>query len=142
MRSPYARIGSLALAVALAGCGGDDSFSPTVETVAGSYQATVFTVTSTNGTTNLLALGATVTITLAPDGTTTGQLFVPDGAEGGGDLEADLAGTWSLSGRTVTFSQAADTFIQDAEFTVAVNSLETNTDFNGVAVRLALAKTG
>jgi hypothetical protein len=135
-------IASLALGAALAACGGEDSFSPTVETVAGTYQASLFTVTTASGTTNLLAGGATVDITLAADGSTAGRLFVPGGAEGGGDLEADLSGTWTLNGRTVTFSQEADTFVRDAEFTAGVNSLETETTFNGEVVRLTLARTG
>jgi hypothetical protein len=46
MRSRIGSRGALVLAVALGGCGDDDTFSPTMETVAGSYSAATFTVTS------------------------------------------------------------------------------------------------
>jgi hypothetical protein len=139
MISVMTRVGMLGLAFVLGACGGD-SFSPTNETVAGSYTGTTFTTTSGAGTTDLLALGATVTVTLAGDGTTTGRLFVANGAEGGGDLDADLAGTWTLAGSTVTFSQTADTFIRDAAFTAGPNRLVGEDTFSGVTIRLVLSK--
>jgi spore maturation protein SpmB len=77
MRALISRTVAVGTSVMLAACGGDDGFSPTVETVAGSYSATIFTLTTSAGTTNLLAAGALVSVTLAADGTTTGQLFVP-----------------------------------------------------------------
>ena len=123
MRSRIGSRGALVLAVALGGCGDDDTFSPTMETVAGSYSAATFTVTTAAGTVDLLAQGSQVTLNLATDGTTTGQLFVPGGDEDGGDLDADLAGTWTLSGSTVTFDQAADTFFPDVEFTAEQDRL-------------------
>ena len=100
MRTSMPRVVLLTWALGLGACGGDgeSSFSPTVANVAGSYVALSFTVTSSVGTTDLLALGSTVTVALAADGTTTGRLFVPGGAEGGGDLDEDLAGTWTLAG--------------------------------------------
>ena len=140
MRSVMTRLGRLCLALALGACGGNDSFSPTTETVAGSYTGTTFTLTSSAGTTDLLALGATVTVTLVSDGTTTGRLFVPNGAEDGGDLDADLAGTWALVGNTVTFSQTADTFIRDVAFTAGPNRLTGEDTFSGVTIRLVLSK--
>ena len=124
----------------LAGCGGDDAFTPTEESVAGTYQPTVFTVNSGLGPTDLLAAGATVDLTLAPDGTTSGRLFIPGGAEDGGDLDEDLAGTWALSGETVTVDQAADTFIRDVEFTAGRNTLTAEGTFDGVTVSLQLVK--
>jgi ABC-type Fe3+-hydroxamate transport system substrate-binding protein len=141
MRSLISRVGILGVALTLAACGGgSDSFSPTTETVAGDYTAQVFTLTSSVGTTDLLALGATVAVTLKPDGTTTGQLFVPGGAQGGGDLTADLAGTWTLTGTTVTFSQTSDTFIQNVDFTAGPGNLIGEGSFSGAAVRLVLEK--
>jgi hypothetical protein len=145
MRAVRAWLGAWSVAaVALAGCGDDDDpFSPTVANVAGTYNATVFTVTSSElGTVNLLSAGATVHIVLNPDGTTTGHLFVPDLGGEDGEVDADLTGTWTLSGSTVTFSQTSDTFIRDVEFTAAQNSLETEGTFEDATVRLALAKTG
>jgi hypothetical protein len=132
---------ALSLATAVGACGGGDTFEPTVETVAGSYTATTFTTTSPVGTINLLSLGATLTLSLDADGTTTGQLFVPNGAEDGSDLDADLAGTWSLTGSTVTFDQAADTFIPDVEFTAERDRLTGQDTFSGATIRLVLSKT-
>jgi hypothetical protein len=145
MRSVRAWVGAWSLAaVALAGCGGDDNpFSPTVANVAGTYNATLFTATiGSQQPTNLLSLGATVHVVLNPDGTTTGHIFVPDLGQEDGELDADLTGTWTLSGSTVTFSQTADTFIRDVEFTAAQNSLESEGTFEDTTLHLALAKTG
>ena len=140
MRAAVSRIFALGLSLALAGCGDDDSFSPTTDNVAGSYSASSFTVSSTLGTIDLLALGASVEVTLEPDGTATGRLFVPGGAAGGSDLDADLTGTWSLAGSTVTFNQTADTFIRDADFTAEENRLTGEGTFNGQTVRVVLEK--
>lgn len=129
----------LTLALVLGSCG--DSFSPTVETVAGSYTAISFTLTSSVGTTDLLALGSTVDITLAADGTTSGRLFVPGGAEDGSDLDVDLVGTWTLAGSTVTFNQTGDTFIRDVQFTAGRNRLSGEGTFNGTIIRLVLGKS-
>jgi hypothetical protein len=145
MRAVRAWLGAWSLAtLLLAGCGGDDDpFSPTIANVAGTYNATLFTVTSSElGTVNLLSAGATVHVVLKPDGTTTGHIFVPDLGQEDGELDADLTGTWTLSGSTVTFSQSADTFIRDVEFTAAQNSLESEGTFEGATVHLALGKTG
>jgi hypothetical protein len=142
MRAMIRRLSVLGVAVALGACGGEDSFSPTVETVAGSYSARSFTLTSSVGTTDLLALGSTVAITLAPDGTTSGRLFVPGGAEDGSDLDLDLVGTWTLTGNSVTFNQAADSFIRDVEFTADRNRLTGEGTFTGTTIGLVLSKTG
>jgi hypothetical protein len=130
----------LALTTVFVGCSDDDSFSPTVENVAGSYSAATFTVTTSAGTVDLLALGSQVAVNLAADGTTTGQLFVPNGGEDGEDLEADLAGTWTLEGSVVTFNQTADTFIRDAEFTASQDRLTGEGTFGDETVRLVLTK--
>ena len=145
MRAVRAWLGAWSLAaVALAGCGGDDNpFSPTVANVAGTYNASQFTASDTElGDFNLLALGATVHVVLNPDGTTTGHIFVPDVGQEDGAVDADLTGTWTLSGSTVTFSQTADTFIRDVEFTAAQNSLASEGTINGTTIHLTLAKTG
>jgi hypothetical protein len=125
------RRAALALGLALAACGGDDDgFSPSIDNVSGTYHATTFTA----GPTNLLAQGATVDVTLASNGTTTGHLTVP------GLVDEDLAGTWTLSGNTVTFSQTAGTLIQDATFTAEENRLTGNGSFNGLALLVVLTK--
>jgi hypothetical protein len=79
-------------------------------------------------------------VTLAADGSTIGRLFVRGGAENEGDVDADLTGTWTLTGSTVTFEQTADTFIRDVEFTAGKNSLTGEETFIGTTVRLVLTK--
>ena len=132
---------ALSLVLLLGSCGGEESFSPTVDNVSGSYSAQTFTVTTGGSTTNLLALGSTVDLTLGADGTTTGRLFVPEGGEGGEDLDVDLVGTWTLTGSTVAFEQAGDTFIRDVEFTAGRNRLSGEADFSGTVIRLVLNKS-
>src|SRR5690606_24803767 len=86
-----------------------------LEEVIGSYSAVTMTTTSAGATTDQLAQGATLELTLGADGATAGRLFVPDGSEDGGDLDADLAGTFSFDENTdeVSFEQSADTFVRD-----------------------------
>ena len=143
MRALISRAVTLGLVAVLTACGGSDDggFSPTVDNVAGSYSADAFTLTTSTGAIDLLALGSSVTVTLAPNGTTTGRLFVPGGNEDGSDLDEDLTGTWSLSNGTVTFSQTANTFIRDAEFTVTRDLLTGEGTFGGSTVQLVLGKT-
>jgi hypothetical protein len=138
MRRKSSRFAPAALVLLLA-CGGD-SFTPTEETVAGTYEASAFTATSFNGTTDLLLAGAIVDATLAPDGTTTGRLFLPGGAEDGSDLDEDLTGTWTLTGDTVTFNQTAETFITDVEFIAGRNTLTAEGTFSGVSLFLQMVK--
>ena len=130
-------------AAALAACGSDNSFSPTPATVQGTYNASRFTATNSQGTINLVSLGATVHVVLNADGTTTGHLSVPNLGLGIGAVEADLAGTWSLSGTTVTFSPTdPNSIIGDADFTAALNSLDGEGDFEGTTLHITLSKTG
>ena len=144
MRSVRAWVGAWSLAaVALAGCGGTTirSAQPS-RTWRGPTTPPCSPRPTRSAPFNLLSLGATVHVVLNPDGTTTGHLFVPDLGQEDGELDADLTGTWTLSGSTVTFSQTADTFIRDVEFTASQNSLESEGTFEGTTLHLALAKTG
>ena len=131
----------LCLALALTACGDDDDdgFSPTVDDVAGSYTASAFTLTSGSGELDLLALGATVTATLDADGTTSGQLQVP-GVGGAPAVDEDLAGTWSLSGTTVTFSPSASSLLSDVDFAVGPNTLTGDGIYQGATLLLVLTK--
>lgn len=101
---------ALALFVLLAAC--DDPVMLTLDLVAGTYVATELTA---NGD-DIIAAGGTLTMTLASDGTVTGDFTLPAAAPGG-PFNADLAGTYGVSGEGVTFTQAADTFIRDATWT-------------------------
>lgn len=120
------RILVFGLALTAAACA-DDPLSPE-ERVAGEYTATTLTVNQGGATFDALQTGARLDIILRENGTTTGRLFVPQGDEDGGDFEADLTGTFTVSedGQRVTFDQAADTFIRDVEFTVQGNQLVSN----------------
>jgi hypothetical protein len=132
---------ALCLALGLAACGDDDDgFSPTVDDVAGGYTASVFTLTSGDSELDLLAIGATVTATLNADGTTTGQLQVPTGVGGPDAIEEDLAGTWSLSGTTVTFSPAASSLLTDVDFAVGPGTLTGEGIYQGAELLLVLTK--
>jgi hypothetical protein len=140
MRIQFGRAVALSLTLAFTGCGDDSSFSPTVGSVAGAYSATIFTLGSA-GVVNQLVLGADVAMTLAPDGTTTGHLFVPGAGENGGDLDADLIGTWTLSRGGVTFDQTADTFIRDVRFTADRDRLTGDAPTGHNNVHLVLTKS-
>lgn len=94
----------------------DSPVGPTLETVAGAYTATEFTATDPGTTTDLLALGAFMTLTLRANGTTAGRLFVPGGDDNGADLDADLAGSWSIDGATILMTSAAASFLGDLDF--------------------------
>ena len=141
MRTVLRRLVVLGLTFAAGACG-DDTFDPTNENVAGAYAAETFTITTTEGVEDLLALGAEVTITLAADGTTTGRLFVPDGEEEGGDLERDLTGTWTLADGIVTFDHESDTFIRDVQFTASEDRLTSEGTFGPQTLHLVLRKNG
>ena len=142
MKTKVGRAMLLCMAVALAACGGDDDdgFNPTVDDVAGSYTASAFTLTSGNGDFDLLAIGATVTATLDADGTTTGRLQVPGGVGGAGAIDEDLAGTWSLSGTTVTFSPSASSLLTDVDFAVGPGTLTGEGVYQGAVLLLVLTK--
>ena len=110
-------VATLAIPV-LTACDEDDPTGPpTVAEVSGSYEATTLIDHAADGDVDALAEGAFLEIDLDPNGTTSGTFFVPEGDEDGSDLNADLTGTWSLSGDEVTFDHAADTFIRDVVFT-------------------------
>jgi hypothetical protein len=127
---------ALCLALALAACGDDDEgFNPAVDEVAGSYTATSFTLNSGAGEVDLLARGASVTATLAADGTTSGRLVVPDA-----EIDEDLAGTWALSGTTVTFSQSGSTLLTGVEFAVGPNTLTGEGTYQGSVLLVVLTK--
>lgn len=143
--------GALAVLAVIVAC--DESIVPpeeatpaviALEDVLGAYTAVTMTTTTGGSTTDQLARGTTLDLTLNADGTTTGRLFVPDGREEGGDLDADLAGTFSYDADTgeLSFEQEADTFVRDMVFTAVraedVIQLEAERAFGGTTVRTVL----
>ncbi|MEP6550544.1 MAG: hypothetical protein ABJB95_05140, partial [Gemmatimonadales bacterium] len=102
-------------------CG--DSTSPQLSVV-GSYEAVVFATTPSGGTPrDELQAGSTFTITLNSDGSTSGHLFVAANGTTPA-LNADMAGTWTRNGNSVSFTQTADTFVRNMTF--AVQRVDTN----------------
>ena len=122
-------------------CGDEGTaFSPSLVNVAGTYQATTLTATEGGITTDLLLLGATLSVVLNLDGTTSGRLLAPGLGENGEDIDQDLTGTWTLTGSSVNFQLASDTFIADVPFTAEPNRLRAEGDFSGATLRVVLTK--
>jgi hypothetical protein len=111
-----------------------------MESVAGAYTASTFTVLEGGTTTDVLAGGGSITLTLAAAGSTTGRVFVPGGGENGGDFDEDLSGTWTLQDSTVTLDHTADTFLRDMTFTVRGRQLSGQETFGGVTISVVLTK--
>jgi len=116
-RRALAVLGTLLVAGSCGGSGTDplDDQEPdvpaTIANVAGAYEATQFT----GGGFDVLALGGSLTLTLGTDGSLAGLMHIP--AAAGGPLDADMVGTYTLSGSSLTFDQSADTFVRDATWT-------------------------
>lgn len=127
----------LVIAVVTAACSSDENPAApdiTVGDVVGQYEATTFTL----GGADLLADGASLELVLASDRSVSGELVIP--ASAGGPLTADMAGTFSLSDGEVSFTQAADTFVRDAVWTVegvGVLSTQRSTSEGALIVRLS-----
>lgn len=132
--------GLLASVLLLAACDSPTGV-PIPAEVAGSYRATVLTTRAGGAVVDQLAGGTELRITLDPSGATTGRLFVPHGDENGRDLDADLAGRWTLRGDTVRFEQQADTFVRDIPFLVREDRLEGAADFGPVRIEVSLARS-
>ena len=84
------------------------------ETISGTFQATIFTVTPTGqGLIDVIAAGGSLRITISESGATTGQLSLPASVTGGAAFNASMEGTAVITGLTVRFTQSADTFVRD-----------------------------
>lgn len=126
------------LAAAVVSCG-DDALS--VQDVVGTYTATSFSVTPTGqAAIDVLAGGGSLAITLAGDGSTTGVMAIPASINGGTALLESMAGTFTLTGTTITFDQAADTFVRDVDFTVSGRRLHAAESLGSAAVDVTLAR--
>jgi hypothetical protein len=139
---------ALTLTVAAAAC--DDALAgpdPSMESMAGAYAASsgfgVLSLTTTEDgqTIDWLAAGADLRLQLEADGTVSGRLFIPDADEDGGDLDEDMAGTWTVMGNTVRFEQAADTFVRDMAFALTDGVLTGDQTFGDVRVRVVLVRS-
>jgi hypothetical protein len=117
MRQVFRRSSSLLLIglPALLACG--DSTGPWAPPL-GNYVAKIFFTTPSGGSLrDELAAGSTLTLNVTLDGMTSGHLHLA--AFGTNPVvDADMAGTWSLNGKDVTFTQTADTFVRNMTFTI------------------------
>jgi hypothetical protein len=113
---------------------GDESTGPSVQAAAGTYTATRLRTTENGTTTDQLAAGATITLTLNANGTTSGHFTVP------GELNANLAGSWTLNGTTVSLNHTADTFLRDMPLQLQGNTLVGDQTFSGTRVEVTLTK--
>ncbi|HEX5074536.1 MAG TPA: hypothetical protein VFW03_15065 [Gemmatimonadaceae bacterium] len=135
------QIGTLALTAALllgAACSNDDTAptAPTTASVAGTYDATRFVVTSPLGSEDVLQDGGSVTTTFAADGTLTGHVTVPSQA-----VDEDFAGSWKIQNGQVEIEDVpTDTFVEDISFKPVGNTLVGDETFSGVRVELTLTK--
>ena len=135
------RIGTLAITGALlfvAACSNDDNAptAPTTATVAGTYKATRFVVTSPLGTEDVLQEGGSVTTTFAADGRVTGHLTVPSQS-----VDEDFAGSWKLQNGQVEIEDVpSDSFVEDVSFKPVGTTLVGDETFSGVRVELTLTK--
>ncbi len=109
------------------GCFREDAVAPEAQlalvgtyTAEGAFGAIVFTTEAPGGgqPVDWLARGASIRLDLNADMTTTGRMYVPGADEDGGDIDADLAGTWAFEDGVVRLSHEADTFLRDMDLVV------------------------
>lgn len=120
-----------------------DSTAPSNAPV-GNHSAIIFVTTPSGGSArNELQAGSSLVINLRSDGTTSGNLHVA--AFGSNPVfDADMAGTWTVSGDVVTFTQADDSFVRNMAFTIQriggdVWILVGDQVFSGTRINLTLA---
>ena len=139
---------TIALALLGAACGGDSTEPtmpptpppPQAPSVAGTYNATQFTLSGAV-TGDVIAAGGNLTLTLATGGAVTGSLFIPASLAGGTEFNADMAGTYTVTGDTLRFTQSADSFVRDMVWTIGTNRLSSTGTFSGTTVSIVLEKT-
>lgn len=100
---------ALLAALLIAGC--ENSVDPG-ESPADSYVASTLVTTGDGVLTDHIANGSSINLTLTPQGTTSGSMHIEAwGSEP--DFDADLTGTWTISGLIVDLNHTADTFLRD-----------------------------
>ena len=110
-----------------------DAFKPTTENVTGDYQLVSFTTDSAGVHKDWVAEGASMEILLSPLGDVIGQLIMPLDT-------ASMLGSWELTGKTVHFTQDADTFVRDVDWIASENHLSGDKTFGSVRVRVVLKR--
>jgi hypothetical protein len=111
-----ARRALLATTALLGAACGDDLIVP--PPLAGTYRATEFRATFTGqAPVDVLAAGGTLSITIDQGNATSGTLSIPASLNGGTAFTASMAGTATITGGNVRFTQSADTFVRDLTWT-------------------------
>src|SRR5688572_11443247 len=89
-----------------------DSTAPSP--IAGTWNATEFIITEAGAQPrNVLAAGGSLSIIVSANNSTSGSLTIPASFTGGSAITESMAGTATVSGSSVEFNQAADTFVRD-----------------------------
>ncbi len=123
------------LAVMVGGCGVALELVEGTNFERGTYSATVFRITPDGQPpVDVLQAGGSLSITFDQSGGTTGTLVLPAGVTGGAAVNASMAGTATITGLSVTFSQTADTFVRAATWSRIGRTLQLNNYRIGNAV--------
>lgn len=133
-----------ALSVALmAGCAGpgDPVYPAERQTLAAQYIATTFTTETNDGTRDVLAAGGSLVLYLGPSGSTGGRLVIPATSPDSDAADVYFSGLWTLTGDTVRFTHAQDTFLRDMPFVVQRNDLAGDRAFDAMRVRVTLRRS-
>jgi len=102
---------------------------------AGSWEATRLTTIASGAPSDELAKGGGIELVLRPDGTTAGRVRIGD------VLDADLTGTWTMSGSTVSFNHQADTFLRDMSFELeGATMVGDSPTFDGTRIEVTLGR--
>lgn len=118
---------------------GCDAVTPSP--IAGTWIATEWVVTqSGKPPVDVLAEGGSLTITVASNNSTSGSIVVPPALTGGSAVTESMIGTATIQGNTVRFSQAADTFVRDATWTIAEMDMVTTWTLAGTALDVTLRR--
>lgn len=130
--------GALSLVVVPLSVGCDDATGPSMDNLAGAYEASVLTIQYPDRAEDGLSGGGSIELVLLPNGLTEGEISLPGGAEAGTDLRASLSGSWSLSEGIVRLEHAADTFLRDVELGVIGDRLLGQADFSDFMIFVIL----
>lgn len=98
----------------------------------GTYHAIELSGEQAGVAVDFLEDGGSLTLTLHPNGVLAGTLFLPGAGETGEDINAIMDGNWTIDTGTevVSFIQAADTYVREAEWTVDGDRLESTFEFD------------
>ncbi|HEX6588633.1 MAG TPA: hypothetical protein VF039_06395 [Longimicrobiales bacterium] len=108
-------IPALLALLALAACDDEGPAGPSVDDVAGVYEAVEIRFVDEDVDRNLLQEGAFIDLTLHDDGVSEGDVYIP-ALTGGAPLTGDLDGAWEIDGTTIRLAGVSATFLRDVPF--------------------------